>query len=467
MKKLDKLINIKSHWLSGILVLLVAAGTSCKKLIEIPSSSPTQISQDDVFKDSADIMGAIAGIYANYKVAGGGQNLFSGIISEYIGCGAGELTYSYGNSFMTNTYLATDGTAASFWNGGYQNIYLINAALQGVAGTKVISDSLKQALLSELKVNRAFNYFYLVTLYSGVPIITGLDYKENANKARSSEDSVYDFIESDLKAAVQGLKPVYPSEGHARPNLYTAEALLARVALYRKNYKDAESMASTIIASGMYQLAPLGQIFKEGSSEAIWQLPAIGTYSQTSEGYSLNPSSNYSAPSWQVAPYLLDSFETGDKRLDSWVQNFPVTVSGTTTVYRTPWKYKNRNLTDTPAEGYVMLRLAEIYLIRAEARAYEGDLTGALSDLNQIRDRAGLARLSGLDKTAILKSIQHERQIEFCFEWGHRWLDLKRTGNISIVLGAIKSSWEKHAVLLPVPDMEMQNDPALTQNEGY
>lgn len=467
MKLYNNKIRRKASVLLYLSFLLLLTGMSCKKLIEIPSSSPTQISQDEVFKDSADIFGAIAGIYSNYKIAGGGSNIFNGIITEYIGCGSGELANSYGNSFMTNTYVATDGTASGFWNSGYQNIYLINAALQGIDGTSAISDSLKQALLGELKVNRAFNYFYLVNLYGDVPIITGLDYKVNRLKPRSKVDSVYSFIKSDLLSAVTVLKPAYPSQGHARPELYVAEALLARVNLYRGNFKEAASRATDVIESGMYELDSLNGIFLQDSKEAIWQLPAIGSFSQTNEGYSLIPSSTYSAPQWQLTPYLLDSFETGDKRRDAWVMDFEYMSNSVIYSASVAYKYKNRQLDATPAEGYVMLRLAEQYLIRAEAYAMQGKIEQSLSDLNMIRRRAGLSDFKNQEKQRVLSAIQHERQIEFCFEWGHRWFDLKRSATINKVLSQIKPSWDPHAVLLPVPDQEMQNDPELTQNEGY
>ncbi|ANI89611.1 hypothetical protein A9P82_10110 [Arachidicoccus ginsenosidimutans] len=460
MKLYHRIINKLSV---ALMVMSVAGITSCKKLIEIPGNPPTEVQQEMVFNDSSDIMSAMAGVYLNFKIAGGGQNIFSGMITEYIGCASDELAYSYGNSFLTNTYVATDGTAGNFWSSAYQNIYYINACLQGITSTGAISDSLKESLLGELKMVRAMNYFYLVNLYGGVPIVTSIDYKANAILPRSSVDSVYDFILSDLMDARKVLKPSYPSEGRARPNLYTADALLARVYLYRGQYAQADALASDVINSGLYSLVAPGSVFLQGSNEAIWQVPAIGTSQQTAEAYALLPFSIYSAPNWQATNYLLDSFETNDLRKTSWIG--VSTINGTSYNYIN--KYKQRSKDSLPAEGYVMFRLAEQYLIRAEALAQQNKLDSASADLNKIRTRAGLPNSTASTKEEIINAVMHEREIEFFCEWGHRWFDLKRTGRIDAVLSKIKSGWVPEAALLPVPYNELQNDPYLTQNPGY
>ncbi|HEY4286363.1 MAG TPA: RagB/SusD family nutrient uptake outer membrane protein [Puia sp.] len=454
------------HTILTYFVLAALAGISCKKLIGIPPNPPTQLPQSQLFNDSTDIMSAIAGVYMNFKVTtGNGTNIFGGMQTQYLGCASDELSNSYGNTFMTNTYIATDGTAGSFWSSAYQNIYYVNACLTGIGATHAIGDSLKQALLGELKVVRAMNYFYLVNLYNEVPIVTSTDFNANANLPRSSVDSVYGLIISDLTDARKVLKASYPSAGTARPNLYTADALLARVYLYRKQYAQADAMASEVIGSHLYSLPALKSVFSQGSSEAIWQIPAVGGSgrNQTAEAFAFVPSSVYSAPQWQVTTYLLDSMESTDQRKAAWVGS--LTVSGKT--YQYPAKYKNRTDTATPAEGYVMFRLAEQYLIRAEALAQQGKTDSALYDLNAVRNRAGLPNSTAVTSEDIQNAVMHERQIEFFIEWGHRWFDLRRTGQLNAVIGKIKTGWNPAAATLPVPASERQNDPYLSQNPGY
>jgi len=462
-KRMKLQYNIRSKiWLVSAILVAISI-SSCKKLIEIPSNPSAQILQSTVYNDSADIMSAVAGVYVNFKVSGGGNNIFSGMMTQYIGCASDELSNVSGNTFLTNTYLATDATASQFWTTGYQNIYYINACLSGIASTTAISESLKQSLLGELKMVRAMSYFYLVNLYGAVPIVTSTDYTVNAVLPRSSVDSVYNFILSDLTDAHSALKATYPSAGRARPNLYTADALLARLYLYRGQYTQAEAMASEIINSGLYSLTALTSVFVSGSKEAIWQLPAIGVTSQTTEASAFIPFSPSITPSWQVTTGLLNSFELNDLRKTSWVGTSTISTKN----YYYPLKYRQQLATATPADGYVVFRLAEQYLIRAEARAQQNKPDSALADLNVIRKRAGLGNSTASTTAQILTAVIQERRTELFCEWGHRWFDLIRSGTINTVMSTIKTGWAPTAALLPVPATDIQNDPFLTQNPGY
>jgi len=112
--------------------------------------------------------------------------------------------------------------------------------------------------------------------------------------------------------------------------------------------------------------------------------------------------------------------------------------------------------------------LAEQYLIRAEARAEKNNLNGAIDDLNMIRERAGLSPLlPSSDQSQVLAAVAQERRIELFAEWGHRWLDIKRTKTADQILGPIKSLWKSTAQLYPIPTLEIQTDPNLKQNPGY
>lgn len=449
-----------------LVILIIIGGTSCTKLISIPPTPVNQIPVPAVFADSSDILSAMAGIYASFDATGGGSNIFSGVLTEELSYATGEMLTTFTffpDAFVGNTYVSTNGTVATFWSAPYNNIYNINAVLTGLVSSTVIGDSTKRELTGELKALRAFNYFYLVNLFGGVPIVTSTDYKSNAVLPRSTVDSVYAFIIQDLTDARSLLTPVYPSAGRARANLYMADALLARVYLYRGQYAAADAMASEVINSGLYSLTSLSGVFLAGSNEAIWQLPANGTYSQTSEGALFVPFSPYLEPFYQITTAYEKAFETGDQRLTNWVG--VNTIGGVNYYY--PYKYKQRLNTGIPAEGYDALRLAEQYLIRAEALAQQNKLDSALGDINLIRNRAGLANASGSSTTQLMSIIMQERQAEFIGELGHRWFDLKRTGTIDSVLGALKPGWSSYKALLPVPSIEIQNDPFLTQNPGY
>jgi hypothetical protein len=118
----------------------------------------------------------------------------------------------------------------------------------------------------------------------------------------------------------------------------------------------------------------------------------------------------------------------------------------------------------------MVLRLAEQYLVRAEARLKQNKLTGnnsAASDLNAIRHRAGLLNSTAITSEALMAEVLEQRKLELFSEWGHRWLDLKRTGNATNVLGPVKASWQPTDTLYPIPKYELINNHNLTQNEGY
>ncbi|HEY4195211.1 MAG TPA: RagB/SusD family nutrient uptake outer membrane protein, partial [Mucilaginibacter sp.] len=154
----------------------------------------------------------------------------------------------------------------------------------------------------------------------------------------------------------------------------------------------------------------------------------------------------------------------------SWTNN--IMINGVS--YNYAYKYKLVN-TSTTDEYSMVLRLAEQYLIRAEAEANgEGNgINGAIADLNIIRNRAGLGNTTANDKNSLLSAISHERQVELFTEWGDRWLNLKRTGQIDAVMGIVTplkgGTWNTNYQLYPIPEQQILNDPNMTdsQNPGY
>jgi len=115
------------------------------------------------------------------------------------------------------------------------------------------------------------------------------------------------------------------------------------------------------------------------------------------------------------------------------------------------------------------MRLGELLLLRAEARAQQGNISGAAEDLDQIRIRAGLANTTASSKETMLDAILHERQVEL-FQEGCRWEDLKRFGKADEVLSSIDykaQNYKPYMKLWPIPKNELIINPNLVQNEGY
>jgi hypothetical protein len=293
---------------------------------------------------------------------------------------------------------------------------------------------------------------------------------------------VYQQIIKDLKDAQSNLSNNYQDQAglvtgeKIRPNKGAATALLARAYLYTGKWDSAVAQATAVINNTTnYNLnTDLNSVFLANSSEAIWQLKPSAPGYNTYDGYNFILTSRPGTGRFRVAlsSNLVSTFEPGDNRFTKWVKTY--TASAVTYYY--PYKYKIGVVnTSLPVTEYVMiLRLAEQYLIRAEARAQSGDIPGAQSDLNMIRNRAGLANTTANDQASLLAAIQHERQVEFFTEWGHRWFDLKRTANLNAVMGSPGNvcsgkggTWSPDWALLPLPLLEILINQNLKQNAGY
>ena len=163
-----------------------------------------------------------------------------------------------------------------------------------------------------------------------------------------------------------------------------------------------------------------------------------------------------------MTPELANAFDPDDNRRTHWV-GF---ISPGGEDYYFAYKYKVRYSYDPPTEYLKVFRLAEQYLIRAEARARQGDITGAQADINAIRNRAGLTDTPANDLNSLLLAIEQERRFELFVEWGHRWFDLKRTNRVETVLTG-KPNLDATDLLFPIPLQEILNNPNMTQNPGY
>jgi hypothetical protein len=475
-----KTFNLYCKSISFFLVILLIFSTSCKKLVQIPPPN-NLIGTSAVFADSTDAVSGIKGMYIYISQYSTNLNLLNGGVTVYTGLMSDELSPNTGiaadNQFYTNAVSSPSNSPSDgFWNFGYTVIYQANACIKGIAAS-TISNSLKNQLTGEAKVVRALCYFNLVNLYGAVPLVTTTNYQLNATLPRVSSDQIYQQIITDLVSAQTLLSNNYPSSGRVRPNKYTATALLSKVYLYQKDWNDAYTQAASIINSSSYGLeTDLNNVFLAGSSEAIWQLPPLQSGIETAEGYDFVPSQTNVIPQYTINSYLLSAFELNDKRKINWLAFN--TVNGQNYYY--PYKYKlGDDNNSTPVENYMMFRLGEQYLIRAEAEV-EGaqgspGISGAIADLNIIRNRAGLPPYTGsTNQVSVLTAIYHERQVELFCEWGNRWFDLKRSGNVNIIMGtpgnicqAKGGTWNPDWQLLPVPFTQLQLNPFLVQNPGY
>jgi hypothetical protein len=471
----------KSIFLLG---LVLVAFVSCKKQIQIDPPT-TSLAPATIFSNESMTIAAQLNLYASMTADPYNYNFATGLSSDEYTNFTSNVTFLnlYKNSLIVQSDAAV--LAGTFWSGTYNYIYRINAILEGIANSSGLSTAVKQQTQGEALFTRAYCNFNLTDLYGDVPIVNSTDYKANAALARAPQSEVYLQIIKDLRQAQNLLSTDYldvkdaaVSPDKIRPTKWAAIALLARAYLYNKNWVGADSAASVLISNSSYQLSPLTgnkSVFMMNSAEAIWQLtPNYSPYSQfaTPEGYSNVLTAAPSTGSGiTISPQLLSAFEPNDQRKVNWIGSF---VQGANT-YLFPNKYKDGKSATTLREYTMVLRLAEQFLIRAEARVGENNPSGAIADLNIIRRRAGLSDYAGpTDNSSLSKAILHERQVEL-FGENHRWFDLRRTGNLDAIMGSPGNTtiakggttWNSYQQYYPIPQSDINVSPNLNQTPGY
>lgn len=463
--------------LSISLLISLLAVTSCEFLeVDLPKSL---VSDELAFSDDNMATSVALGMYSNLMggVGGGFASGGSRSTTSIMGITSDELvTYnSTANdniTLETNAILPSNTNVLNLWVSAYKSIYDANTVIEGLNSSSGVSVATKGQLQGEALFVRAFSHFYLVNTFGDVPLVTSTDYKVNSAVTRTPVFEVYNQIIEDLLAAENLLSPDYPTAGRLRINKAAAQAMLARVYLFTGDWNRAEALATKVIDNQNYQLhANLNDVFLGSSREAVWQLsvPTNATISTNEASYfTILSAGHLSFNKIILRPGFIDAFEVNDRRLTQWVGSFD---TGVETVYF-PFKYKLRTPSLTAPEYSTVLRLAEQYLIRAEARTKRSNLGGAVADIDVVRARAGLSLIGNtnpdINQADLLLVIEHERQVELFAEWGHRWFDLIRTKRIDAVLGALKPSWNPEDKLYPIPQLEMNKNSSLApQNPGY
>jgi starch-binding outer membrane protein, SusD/RagB family len=489
-----KIFGQKNTLVYCIIITVILSG-GCRKFIEVEAPITT-VNGENAFSNDPNAIGVLTGIYI--KMSDENQSIpFFGsglaMTSIYCSLSADELAL---NAISNNATIAgyyknelTPLTVGNpdFWKKSYGYIYTVNSAILGLTASNTLTPSVKSQLLGEAYFLRAFYYFYLTNLYGGVVVTTETDYAKNSLLSRTDSVQAYNLIKSDLIQAQQLLNDDYYNGNltavgteRTRPNKTVATALLARVYLYLKEWTKAEAESSKIINNTkLYDIASLDDAFKKNSVETIWALQPVGlgTQQNTGEGnlFILTTSGLTEDRPCYLSNNLIDEFENGDQRLNSWVRTS--TFGGVQV--RQAYKYKVGAENIPTAEYPIIFRLAEQYLVRAEARVNQNNIIGAVEDLNIIRKRArGTANnttvpdlLSSISSEQASSAVHHERRVELFTEWGHRWFDMKRTGTVNQIMPSITQikggSWQPTDAYYPITNSEVLNSPNVKQTPGY
>lgn len=464
MKNLKSFRFLRLFAIVGLVI--VVSGCDSFVDVDLPSS---QLNSSSVFDEKATANAAMTDIYSKLRDTGLLTGNATGM-SIALGTYTDELDY-YGTSlsdiqhFYNNSVLARNGAVAEWWSSSYNIIYSANIVYEGVSASTKLSQADKDQLMGEALFVRGLVHFHLVNLFGNIPYITTTNYEENQVVQKMPVAEVYNHVIADLEAAKLLLPADYFGGQRIRPNKLVASALLARVYLYNGNNAEAGNEASAVInETGTYSLVTdFDSAFLKGSGSTIWQLIPQDAGGNTGEGANLI--FNSVPPTFAaLTDGLITAFEPSDLRRNHWVNAL---TDGTNTWYHS-FKYKQQMNTGTTEEYSIVMRLPEMYLIRAEARARQGFITGAADDLNTIRNLAGLPNTTATNQPDILAAILRERRVEFFTEGGHRFFDLKRAGQLDTVLTPVKPGWNAYEALFPLPQNELLLNPnMLPQNTGY
>ncbi|RYE21275.1 MAG: RagB/SusD family nutrient uptake outer membrane protein [Sphingobacteriales bacterium] len=451
------------------LALIAAATTlsSCNKFLD--TKPVTYVSDDNTIFDLASSQSALRGVYRQLASTGYyGENYVT--LGYFPSGDVKNLTTGGGANLVTVNFRADDVAFNASWVAIYYTINRANnvitkvPALVGPNFTQAANDQ----VVGEAKFIRALAYFDIARAWGGAQIIlkptTSID--DLPNIKRSTLDQTYDQVLQDLDDA-ETLLP--NTVNRIRATKRTVWALKARVYLYRKNWVKAEEYATKLIDAADYELLkPFSSWFANevtGTRESIFELAYSAANPSTIRQqmqHSTNGGTYRYAPTDKFVQLLNDTLVAGKR--GSLIGK--VTQAGTTLWFGN--LYYRKNSTD-PA---YILRIAEQYLIRAEARAHLdklSDVDGALADLNKVRSRAELAPSAAVTQEEILLAIESERRFEFAWE-AHRWFDLARTGRAKAVLEAIDPNIkvDSYENVFPIPITQIQLDPKnLDQNPGY
>jgi hypothetical protein len=362
--------------------------------------------------------------------------------------------------FDNHDVLASSNTMEINWRAMYRVVNQANNIIDAVAKVNepAFTTEEKSDLSGQAYFLRALTYFDMARTWGGVPLVltptVGLS--DAAFVRRASVEEVYAQVLSDLNEAETRLPEKTDRNIATRK---AAQALKARLYLYRQDWANAERFASLVIQSPDYQLVKPYERFltEKNTPESIFEL-TYNTVDQNATGGAFLPQPK--GGSYRLGPasgivQLLRNPAVGGTRSVQ-VDNF--TFNGAVTPHVNKYRRAGTN-NDSPI--YV-LRTAEMYLIRAEARARQTNLSGGTEDLNAVRSRADVPPVNAPSQEQLLSLIEQERRVELAFE-PHRWFDLIRTGRAAAVLGVTNP--DKY--VFPIPTGEIRANTSLNQNNGY
>ncbi len=447
-----------------VLAIVTLMTTSCEKFLD--KDPLGQIAQDEFFNSETNANAAVIGVYRTMMNSYSfGQSLV--IVPEFSAMHVRHsAVYPEYENFTEHKIQAVNPWISNMWQAVYTTINAANQVIEEVPQMDelLIPEEKKNIFVGEAKFIRALNYFFLVRAFNKVPL--KLEYTkegDNIDIPESSKEELYTQIVKDLTEAIEALPQENPNTGDAargRASHWSAKALLAKVYLYQaemtNDYKKAAELANEVITSGGYNLvADYSTIWTtQNTNEAIFEIQFDDQATNPLAGVA---NDNSSVLFFAKDSTILDLYQDQDKRKD-----FTIAKGSNGNYFM--GKFPNFS---PASQNLTVIRLAEIYLIHAEAQARvdKGVSQTAYASLKAVQDRAEntepLEVYSNLE--AFITAVQEEKERELMFE-GETWFDFKRTG---LALKKYDNLTDENFLLYPIPSGQIDLGTGLTQNPGY
>jgi hypothetical protein len=420
------------------------------------------IVNDVVLNEPKDITGVETGLYRAFRLTRASAVLAGDLTADNL---VHRGTFAQYREIAVKQITTGNATVSELWSTIYGTIYIANFMIERIPEIDGVTTAVRTRSMATAYFIRGIANFTAVSTFGGVPKVITTDIETNKNIGRTSKEDMLAFIEEDFMRALGNLGAKQSTPATVCDN--TVRAALARFYLYKGDYAQAEKYASDVIESGDYTLEKdyATTVNKDFTTESIFEVGY--TIADDGDGTSLNDlfvSRREMIPSNEVIQALA-STESGDRfsSINFKVENLKGSDNG--------WEVAKYGTAVADNNNIVVLRLGEIYLIRAEARTMLGNVTGAesaQSDVNTLRKRANAPSVGAVSQSQMIQIIENERRYELSFE-GHRWYDLVRTNRAKDVMPQFNSNWRSAYELWPIPQREIQNNPGLAgeQNPGY
>lgn len=419
-------------------------------------------------------------------------------------------TYSRSLASFTNT--TEESGPFNIWRSAYAGIGRANQILQQVPNMEALSQESKDVIMGEAKFLRAYYYFWLVTGFENVPLVTTYEVDpDNLFPGQATPAEVWAQIETDLSEAESAMLVEHSGEWLGRATQGAAKALLGKAYLFQEKWSQAEAKLAEVVAMDYALLENYADNFNgsaENGSESVFEIQFTGDRANGNDerqvfNFEVSP---YAFGGWELfypSQWLVDEMRTdvddiGDpsdrvyasiffddpgSQMYSRDSDTEVAYSDVAGELNHPKYFKKYSFNEDTnfynGTNITIIRFADVLLMYAEALNENGKTAEAIVEVNKVRERGGAVPLAGLSQSELRTQIRHhERPVELSMEFGIRWFDLYRWQRGSTATESIQTTLENHGkpfaenfqdkhILYPIPLQEININENLDQNPGW